>query len=217
MSIQFSTIQNLEEILLARFLKDKESLHEASLARVWQHVQGAASYGFAILTSWRQSIDGKFLSTKENHDRLQRLKKQLRELGLGFFVVNGHWKECQQADVAWEDCPPEQMVDAVEPALFVTRVSLEQAHKLGNEFQQDAILYAGPETEGNAVLMDRSGKMIDLGTFSPNTVSQGFSQLRKGGRTFKFECLSWPTQGRTEALVEQAFRARALYHTIRSR
>jgi len=216
----FSTIENLEEILLARLLRDQSGLYEASLARVWQHVRNAPEFGFAILTSWRQSIDGVPLSSQENHGRLQKLKGSLRDLGLGFFVVNGHWKECQETDVSWEDCPPDKMVDAVEPALFVSNISLEQAHKLGNDYQQDAILYSGPETKGNTILVDRAGKTIELGAFSPNTISQGFSQLRgskkRNRRTFKFEGLSWKIQGRTEALIEQAFRDRSLRRALSS-
>jgi len=216
----FSTIENLEEILLARLLQDRSGLYEASLSRVWQHVKNAPEAGFAILTSWRQSVDGKPLSSHENQARLQKLKGSLRDLGLGFFVVNGHWKECQESDVPWEDCPPEKMVDAVEPALFVSNISLDQAHKLGNDYQQDAILYSGPESKGNTILVDRTGKTIELGAFSPNTISQGFSQLRgskkRNQRTFKFEGVSWSIQGRTEALIEQAFRDRFLRRALSS-
>ena len=195
---------NMIEILSAKQFGDKKGIHEASLGRVMQHAERANEVGFALLTSWRQA-----LSRKDNMKRCMELKNSIRDLGTGFNVLNGHWQECQDPTVSYEDCPSEELVDAIEPSLFVTGIELSDAQRLGNQYEQDAVVFAGPETDGNVVLVFRDGDQMNLGAFSPMTIGQAYSEL-KGGRSFKFEYLEWPTQGRTEALIESKFRKTAL-------
>lgn len=198
--------ENFIDLMLAKKLGNKEGIHEASLGRVMQHAENADDTGFAIVTSWRQS-----LSRRENLRRFSDLKNSIRALGLGFNTLSGHWRECQDPTVNYDDCPEEELVDAVEPSLFVTGIDLEQAHKLGNEYGQDAIVYAGPETDGETALVFRNGDEMKLGKFSPMSIGQAYSEL-KSGRSFRFEYVEWPTQGRTEALMESSFRQSPLKH-----
>lgn len=203
--------ENFLDILLARKLGDKAALHEASLGRIMQHANDATRKGFAMLTSWRQNLD-----KKANIQRFVELREKVRGFGLGFNILNGHWQECQDPTVPYDQCPKDQLIDAVEPSLFITGISLKQAHTLGNLYDQDAIVFAGPETEGKVNLVFKDNTTMELGSFSPMTLSQAYSELpRHKGRHFHFEHFSWPTQGHTEALMEQSFRQKFLSHVIK--
>lgn len=209
---------NFLDILVARDAGNKQAVHEASLSRVMQHAGNADTTGFAILTSWRQN-----LSKPQNISRFAQLKAAVRGKGLGFNTLQGHWRECQDSTVSYEDCPPDQLVDAVEPSLFITGISMEDAQALGNAYDQDAVVFAGPETQGRVVLVFRSGDTMDIGSFSPMSIGQAYSELRTGGgktggskpgqglgkvdRNFRFEYVSWPTQGHVESLMEQSYRS----------
>jgi hypothetical protein len=200
----FSYKDNFISILCARKIGDKEAIHEASLGRIWHHAQKSGANSFAMLTSWRQNLD-----KKENQKRFSILKSQVRNMGLGFNVLTGHWRECQDSTLPYDQCPEDQLVDAVEPSLFITGISMEQATNLGNDWDQDAVVFSGPETNGDVNLLFRDGSKMELGKFSPMSIAQAYSEL-KGGRTFRFEYLEWPTQGNVESLMEQTFRSRPL-------
>lgn len=206
-----SYYHNMIDLLIAKKLGDKPGIHEASLGRFMQHAERATEVGFAILTNWRQEF-----SKKENLADFKELKTTLRGRGLGFNVLNGHWQECQDPTVAYDDCPKEELVDAIEPSLFVTGIDLELAKRLGNQYEQDAIVFAGPETKGQVTLLFRDGSQVELGEFSPMSIGQAYSEL-KGGRSFRFEYLEWPTQGRAEALIESRFRARPLSAVVKQK
>jgi hypothetical protein len=186
----------------ARHTGNVKLLHEASLSRVWQHVQNAKDKGFAILTSWRVSN-----SLEVNIENFALLRGQLREKGLGFFEVEGRWKECQDPSVSYEDCPEDQLKDTKEPSLFVIGITPEFLSALLDRYEQDAGVYAGPETDGRITLIFKDGSTSDLGDFTPGNLSQAFSQLkRKKSKTFHFEGMSWPAQTFFENLIEQQVR-----------
>jgi hypothetical protein len=202
-------LQVLEHIFLAKSTGDKKALYESSLARVWQHVKNANETGLAILTSWRQA-----LPQKENLSRWNGLKGDVRGMGLGFFTVTGHWRECQDPTASYEDCPEDQLVDAVEPSMVVPNMTLEQAKSLGSKYGQDAVLYAGPETDGKVTLFFGSGDTMELGEFSPNTIAQGYSQLKGNKGTFRFEGLEWKAQGLLEVRVFEKFKENFLKKSL---
>lgn len=199
---------NMIDLLVAKKFGDKAGITEASLGRIMQHAGYAKEVGFAILTSWRQNF-----SKKENLVRFKELKGELRGLGLGFNVLNGHWQECQDPTVSYDDCPEEELVDAIEPSLFVTGIDLATSQRLGNQYDQDAVVFAGPDTDGQTTLIFRDGGRMNLGEFSPMSIGQAYSEM-KNGRSFRFEYLEWPTQGRTEALIESRFQKTALNSVV---
>jgi len=205
----FNQLQNLESIFLAKAIGDKGTLFESSLARVWQHVQNANETGLAILTSWRQA-----LPQKENLARWGELKSAVRGMGLGFFTVTGHWRECQDPTATYDDCPEEQLVDATEPSMVIPYMSLEQAKALGTKFQQDAIMYAGPETDGKVTLFFSHGETMSLGDFTPNTIAQGYSQLKGNKGTFRFEGLEWKPQTLLESRLQEKFKEKFLSKSL---
>lgn len=186
----------MEDILKAKAAGDWEAVNEASLGRVWQHVQQAGEKAFTILTSWRAGF-----SKAKNLALFKQLEGEVRGLGLGYFKLLGHWRECQDSSIPYDKCPKEQLVDSDEPALFVPGLKLKDAQRLRAKYEQDAVVYAGPETEGEVVLL-KSGSTQKIGAFSPNKISQAYSRLR--GRSFTFEYLA---QSWSEKLLEQHFRA----------
>lgn len=173
----------MHEIIKAKEL-GFPTLNEASLGRVYQHVKEGQS--FAILTSWRQN-----LPTAENKTNFKSLQNSIRSAGLGFFKLLGHWKEEGQDEAT------------AEPSLFVPGISKELAHKLGNKFDQDAVVYSGPETEGNISLIFKSGSLQKIGKFSPSKVSQAYSSVK--GKTFVFEGFEYIAQSYTETLIAYVY------------
>lgn len=156
------------------------ALNEASLGRVYQHIKSGES--FAILTSWRQD-----LTPAENKANFKALQSALRGANLGFSKLLGHWKEEGQEEAS------------AEPSLFVKGITKRLANKLGNRYNQDAILYAGPDTDGKVVLVFKNGSEITIGKFHPGKIAQAYSSVR--GKTFTFEGFEYPAQSHVEMLI----------------
>ena len=194
----------LQKELASNGNASQQALYETSLSRIWQHVEQSKNKSFAILTSWRQSK-----SKNENVKDFAKLKAELRSKGLGFVTVNGHWKECQDPTISYNDCPKDQLVDAVEPSLFVMGSDIKTVAALGlQKFQQDAIVYSGPETDGKIVLVFKDMSTQPIGDFKPQALGQAFSELKKSRaatsqRYFKFEGVEYKSNSYIESLIEQ--------------
>ena len=156
-------------------------LDEASLGRVLQHIQGKKNVkNWGMLTAYR------YVNTPNQNKKLNRhLEADLRALGHGFFKVEGHWVECQDGNLSYNDCPPNLLKDAIEESLFVPNITAKEIHKLGKKYGQDAVIFGGEQTKGNATLIFKDGKVENIGKFSANKIQQAYSKL-KGGKTFVF-------------------------------
>lgn len=170
--------------VLRTYSQGAGAVTEASLSRVLGLANLAQQGGgsFAILTSWRKGN-----TNEQNEAGFKSLQATLRSENLGFRKLLGHWRECQDPNMPYKDCPPNQMVDTVEPSLFVWGISAQLAESLSKRYQQDAWIYAGPETQSKVALFFREGGHDVLGEWSPSTISQAYSQLyrRKKGKIFK--------------------------------
>jgi hypothetical protein len=157
-------------------------LDEASLGRVLQHIQGKKNVkNWGMLTAYR------YINTPNQNKKLNKqLESELRSKGYGFFKVEGHWVECQDANLSYNDCPPNLLKDAIEESLFVPNISAKDIHKLGKKYGQDAVIFGGEQTKGNATLIFKDGKVDNIGKFSPDKIQQAYSKL-KGGKTFVFQ------------------------------
>lgn len=157
-------------------------LDEASLGRVFQHIQGKKNVkNWGMLTAYR------YINTPNQNKKLNKqLEAELRKMGHGFFKVEGHWVECQDGNLSYEDCPKDLLKDAIEESLFVPNISAKEIHKLGKKYGQDAVIFGGEQTKGNATLIFKDGKVENIGKFSPNKIQQAYSKL-KGGKTFVFK------------------------------
>ena len=156
-------------------------LDEASLGRVLQHIEGKkAVKNWGMLTAYR------YANTPNQNKKLNKeLEGELRKMGHGFFKVEGHWVECQDGNLSYEDCPKNLLKDAIEESLFVPNISAKEIHKLGKKYGQDAVIFGGEQTKGNATLIFKDGKVENIGKFSTNKIQQAYSKL-KGGKTFVF-------------------------------
>lgn len=151
-------------------------LEESSLSRIYQHVEANPNRSWGTLSAQRYSY-----SKKENEQRTEALKKELRRRGYGFIPLEGHWRECQDPNVPYDQCPEEQLVDSVETSFFVPNISRSDLQELGNQFEQDATIYGGPDTKNQAELVGKDGDtIVSLGRFKPNTIAQAFSRLKNG-------------------------------------
>jgi len=156
-------------------------LDEASLGRVYQHVTADKN-----VKSWGMVTAFRSLNTPNKNKKLNKeLEAQIRNKGLGFFKVEGRWRECQDSNLNYHDCPPDKLKDSIETTFFVPNISMDDLHKFGNKYKQDSVLYGGPETKGNGHLIFKNGKHVDVGKFHPNTIQQAYSKM-KDGRTFAF-------------------------------
>lgn len=186
------------DVLVASTLQE---LTEASLGRIFQHWKSTNSKSFSILTRWRvYGKDGKLVSKQENTSNLEKLKENLKQLGLGYFSLDGVWaeRESDSQEVKKDEFGKE--IVHLEPSFFISNITLDQAKKLAfsNEtWNQDAIIYAGPEVGGKVVLVlsdGTIGKTYDK--FLPNKIAVDYFKLR-GGRnaevhSFVFETINYP-------------------------
>jgi hypothetical protein len=157
------------------------TIDEASLNRVYQHVSGNKNVkSWGMITAFRHANN-----KNQNLDANKSLEKDLREKGLGFFRVEGHWQECQNKDIPYAECPKDQLVDSTETSFFVPNIKKDDLHNLCKKYEQDAVVYGGEDTNKEATLIFKDGSEESVGTFKPDKVQQAYSKL-KGGKTFAF-------------------------------
>jgi hypothetical protein len=186
------------DIIKARQKEDMDDLNEASLGRVYQHYKKSPEKGFGIITAWRAGN-----TKKQNIELFKKLQNEIRSNGLGFFKLEGHWVECQDNNVPYDECPQTELVASIEPAIFVPGIDEALMKKLTKKYDQDASVYAGPETKGKMHLVFRDGKSQDIGKFHPGKIAQAYSKIR--GKTFTFEGFEYKPQTWTEKLVEMNY------------
>lgn len=160
------------DVLAAR--GSKSTLNEASLGRVYQHFQKAGKQSFAIVTAWKSGADEEAPGT--NRANMKKLESTLRSQRLGFFDLKGHWREEQ---------PDGSFKDTFEPSFFVPGMTRDQAVKVLRQYNQQAVIYAGPETDGEVALIFDNGSEQKIGKFSPQKIAQSYSEVK--GKSFVFE------------------------------
>ncbi len=158
-------------------MKTKDIVNEASLSRVWQLTQ--SDRPFALITAFRGEH-----TKKENLARNRELSAAIRQLGHGYFFVDGFWVENAGT-------PQEKHVS--EDSLFVIGdVGNEQQFtkdlvKLGAHFNQDGVLI---KTSAGVHIYDKSGaKSESIGTLTPGKMAKAYTRLRhaRPNTTFVFE------------------------------
>lgn len=151
-------------------------INETSLTRVWQHVQGTRP--FAIITAFR----GEY-SREDNVKRNKALAADVRNLGYGFFFLDGYWIENQGT-------PDERKVS--EDSLFVVGPEgsdvqfLKNMVTLGKANNQDGVLIKSKE---GINVHDKSGDVLfALNNLEPGRAGEMYSKLRnnKQSNTFIF-------------------------------
>lgn len=155
-------------------------LDEASLARAYQHVVEKKVPSWGMLTAYRYAN-----TKKQNIEANKMLEKDLRSKGYGFFKVEGHWQECQDSNLNYIDCPEGKLQDSIEVSLFVPAMKKRDIELLCKKYNQDAVIYGGGDTNGDAHLIFKNGTEDNIGKFQPGKVEQAYSKF-KGGKTFVF-------------------------------
>lgn len=156
------------------------SIEESTLSRVYQHVTGKSDIkSWGMITAYR-GVNSK----KDNVELNKKLAGDIRGLNLGFFTVDGVWVECQDPNVDYQDCPKDKLKKSIEVTYFVPDISKSDIHLLCKKYNQDAVVYAGPETEQGATLIFKNGSTTRLGKFNANKVAQAYSAVKN--RTFSF-------------------------------
>ena len=147
------------------------SLNEASLGRIYQHIQKKNIQSWSILTSFRDE-----LKPSENNKRFYQLKNRIRQMNLGFIQMEGVGQEEINGEI----------VNVKEPSLFIPDITLKQAQKLSDEYDQWGIIYSGPENEHKITLYSKQGQE-SIGSFHPNKIAKFFSKIK--GKPFTFESI----------------------------
>jgi len=154
-----------------------ETINEVKLGRVLQHFNSEKTV--VILTGFRGEN-----TREENLKRNKTIGGKLKNAGFGYFYVDGYWIENKGT-------PNEIKVS--EDSIFTisepntSKNLIELAHKLANEYDQDAIFVKSEE--GVYLLYKNGEKEILDSKFKPNKIGDFYTQLRGKGKnsTFLFE------------------------------
>ena len=161
------------------------ALQEASLSRVWQHVESAKPV--ALFSAFR----GEY-TREENVSRNKKLAADVRGLGYGYFFVDGYWIENEGTDLEAHVAEDTLFVIAPEgtDAEFVSHMV-----RLVAAYDQESALI---KTLDGANLYDQNGDIVlNVGTLKPGAMGEIYTQLRnnKKANTFVFEAerddLTW--------------------------
>lgn len=147
---------------------------EASLPRVWQHF--SSDRPVALLTGFR----GEY-TKEENLRRNAALAADIRNLGLGFFYVDGYWIENQGT-------PEERKVS--EDSIFVIgepntdEKFLDAIVKFGKQYDQDGVLV---KTQNTVAIYDKNGEVLyPLNKLNPGKLGTMYTKPRNNKHTNTF-------------------------------
>jgi len=172
------------------------AINEASLSRIIRKIK-IDREDFAVLTAERGE-----LPRQENIKRNSILLKQLNQLKMGPYLLDGHWQEAPKG-MDWEVVKrdnPELLVDKKENSFLFTRKSempvedfKELVIDIINKWEQDsAVLSLNDE----AFLIFRNGNMKSLGkNVTLEKIGDAYSIMKKGNADipFLFEGSRQPT------------------------
>ena len=156
-----------------------KQISEASLSRVWKHFSDEDTT-VVILTGFRGDLE-----YKKNVQRNKIIAAKLKKAGFGYFYVVGFWIENQGTED--EVKVSEDSIFAISTDPKTSNKLINLAHKLGNEYNQDAIFTKTPE--GAFLLFQNGNKTKLIGGLKPGKLGDFYTQLRtnKKSNTFVFE------------------------------
>ncbi|MFC2172121.1 hypothetical protein ACFLU6_05755 [Acidobacteriota bacterium] len=186
------------DVLRALDSGDLEYLNYVSLTRLWQAYKRMLNLGtkhsFAILMSdpW-EWIDGG--DPNVNYRNFGRLVDIVTGAQLAYIRLRGRWYECpvKVGDIAV--CAGDNLVlsEEFENWLFILGLTLGYAKQLAFDTfapGQDTLIYMGPGTDGNVMLVWADGRKKNLGGFHPRRIAQACHDVRKGsGKAGRVKCI----------------------------
>ena len=155
-------------------------LVEASLSRIWQHIEKGNSLG--VITAFRSN-------DPDNLKKNKKLQSEINVAGFGYFPMNG---------VYIEDFGSDEPKKVEESSFFVISTHPEKLRdfliKMGKKYEQDSVLFMDNSVEDKvAVLIGTKadawpglGVVHTLGKWHPNKIRDFYSKL-KGSKSFVFE------------------------------
>lgn len=158
-------------------MKPKDLVYESSLSRVWQLTK--SDRPFALITAFRGEH-----TRKENLSRNRELAANLRQLGYGYFFVDGYWVE---------NAGTPQEAHVSEDSIFVIgdigtdRQFAKNLVSLAARYNQDGVLI---KTQDGVHIYDKAGGQGEsIGQLTPGKVAQAYTRLRhqRKDQTFVFE------------------------------
>lgn len=153
---------------------------EASLSRVWQHMEEGRSWG--IISAWRSDIGGDPKSRREmNNRRTENLENDLRSLGYGYFPMKGRWRETDRetGEERWSE----------ERSFFVPNIERNELLDLAERYDQEAVIFGEPGDDGKVKLLFTAGGEDTLAPnssegFRPRRIADAYSEVK--GHAFAF-------------------------------
>ena len=173
-------------------------ISEAGLSRLlFKYNDGKGT--FAIITAYRNEENGKKLTKQDKISLNRKLRTELNGMKMGVYQLVGHWRECSDPDIEYDECPKNMLVDVIERSYFVPKSdSLTDDEfedvilKLTKKYNQDAsLLYR----DGMSYLLYRTGKKEKKGkNISLGKIAQAYSQhVGKTNTPFVFEGIEQPS------------------------
>lgn len=153
---------------------------EASLSRVWQHLESGDSWG--IISAWRSDVGGDPKSRREaNNRRTESLENDLRSMDYGYFPLKGRWKETDR------DTGEDRWVE--EESFFVPQIDERDVMELAKKYDQEAVVFGEPGDDGEIVLLYNDGSRDTLAPNSgeglrPRQIADAYSEVK--GHAFAF-------------------------------
>jgi len=176
-----------KDVATARYSGDTQALNEASLGRVYRHIKDAKYKSLTLITAWRSQF-----AHNENQRRNKRLMNDIRSTGAGAFKLIGVYK--------YKDGTADE-----EDSFGVIGLTRDNAVKLMKRYDQEAIVYLGPETDGEAMLIFSSGDVNKLGEFDPMKVADAYSRIRNAAFRFESFGFDYPFQSFIEGVIDSLF------------
>lgn len=177
-------------------MKISELLENKDLNEGFSRMLDQAKHGdFAILTAYKVfDNDNNKIPKEVNVQRNRELRSDLDAARLGTHPLVGHWRECIDPNMQYDQCPANKLVDAVERSYFVPRNAAVNPEKfkqmilsLAAKYNQNAVvLKSGTDVK----LVEPSGnEIVNLGSHATvGKISQGYSQYVRNLKTpFIFE------------------------------
>lgn len=164
---------------------------EASLTRMMAHV----NQPFGILSGYRKNnADGSPRTREQNILANRAIRSKLNGMSMGVHQLIGHWRECKDPDIAYQECPEDMKTDVIERSYFVPKPAdmpigdFERTIVgLAREAQQDGVLLSDGKIV-RAVYTKGGEDVIGTTKMGLGKIGQGYSQhILKQNVPFVFE------------------------------
>lgn len=160
----------------------KKNLQESSLSRIWQHINNGDT--FAVISAYVSN-----LSEKENLERHEQLRKDIRSFRLGYIE--------QKSGYSYLDKSTGTEGIVQEKSFFIPEITLAVALGLGREYNQETIIF---KNNDRFVLIRPDNKQVEMSfskrtdmdkksdrplTFDPEILKYAYSSLLKANKNNK--------------------------------